>query len=74
MLGRVNNYELLISFAAMPIGYAAADPVAAAIGVRATMIGAAILTALPWAAVVMLPGIRNGTSLGTPEFGNRGKS
>lgn len=62
VLGRVNSSDLLISFAVMPIG------------VRATMIGAAVLTALPCAAVVMLPGGRNVTSLGTPEFGDRVKS
>jgi len=61
VLARVNSYDLLISFAVMPIGYAAAGPIAAAIGVRATMIGAAVLTAVPCAAVVMLPGIRNVT-------------
>ena len=42
-LSRLSAYDALGSWVLMPIGYAVAGPVAAAVGNRATFIGAAVL-------------------------------
>ncbi len=43
LLSRIASYDALGSWVLMPIGYAVAGPIAAAIGTRATFIGAAVL-------------------------------
>jgi hypothetical protein len=55
---RVDSYDWLISLVVMPAGYALAGPLAARAGDAATLIGAALLLAIPCTLVVALPGIR----------------
>jgi MFS family permease len=45
-LARVYSYDMMGSFVAIPIGQVAAGPIAAAVGVQATLIGAAALILL----------------------------
>jgi DHA3 family tetracycline resistance protein-like MFS transporter len=58
MLGRVSSLDWLISIGLVPISFALTAPVAAAIGVRATLVGAALLGGLVTAAAYFLPGMR----------------
>jgi MFS family permease len=45
LLGRVSSLDWLISIGLMPVSYALTGPVSAAVGVRATLIGAGVLGA-----------------------------
>jgi hypothetical protein len=69
---RVDSYDWLISLVVMPAGYAIVGPLAAAFGDPATLLGAALIIAVPCALVVLLPGIRavrrnpDGTIVGPP--------
>lgn len=58
MLSRVLSYDMLGSFVLMPIGVAAAGPVAAVAGERATLAGCAILTVLGTAPVLLSRDVR----------------
>jgi MFS family permease len=51
-LSRVSSYDALGSWVLMPLGFAAAGPVAAAIGYRATFIGAAAVVVVASALVL----------------------
>jgi MFS family permease len=55
---RVDSYDWLISLVVMPAGFALVGPLAARVGDRATLIGAALVLAIPCALVVLIPGIR----------------
>jgi MFS family permease len=57
MLGRVSSLDWLVSIALMPLSFALTAPVAAAVGVRATLIGAAVLGAAVTAGAYFLPGM-----------------
>ncbi len=59
VLSRVTSYDWLISFIAMPAGYAVAGPAAQHFGIPATLVAAAIILAGPSFAVVFLPGVRS---------------
>ncbi len=58
VLARANSFDWLLSIIAMPVGFAISGPLADHIGVRATLIGAAVIMAVPCALVVMVPGVR----------------
>jgi MFS family permease len=58
VLARANSFDWLLSIIAMPVGFAVSGPLADHIGVRATLIGAAVIMAVPCALVVMVPGVR----------------
>jgi MFS family permease len=58
-LSRVSALDWTGTLALNPLGFALAGPLAAAIGVRATLIGSAVLTALATLAVLAVPSIRN---------------
>jgi MFS family permease len=58
MLGRVSSLDWLISIALLPVSFALTAPVAAAIGVRATLVGAGILGAAITLGALFLPGMR----------------
>jgi len=45
LLGRVASFDALLSYALVPLSYAATAPIEAAIGVRATLIGAGLASA-----------------------------
>ncbi|MEU9143152.1 MFS transporter [Streptomyces sp. NPDC048349] len=57
-LGRVGSFDALISFAARPLGLAAAAPLAAVTGTAAPLLAAAALTAAANLSVLLLPGVR----------------
>jgi MFS family permease len=58
MLGRVSSVDWFVSTALLPLSYAFAAPVAQAIGVRETLIGAGVLGALVTFGFLFLPGMR----------------
>jgi MFS family permease len=59
MLGRVSSLDWLISIGLLPISFALTAPVAAAIGARATLVGAAIVGGVVTFGALFLPGMRD---------------
>ena len=59
MLGRVSSLDWLISIGLLPISFALTAPVAATIGVRATLVGAGIVGAVVTLGALFLPGMRD---------------
>ena len=59
MLGRVSSLDWLISIGLLPISFALTAPVAAALGVRATLVGAGLVGAAITLAALLLPGMRD---------------
>ena len=57
LLGRVSSLDWLVSIALMPLSFALTAPVAALVGVRATLIGAAVLGAAVTLGAYFLPGM-----------------
>jgi hypothetical protein len=57
-LSRVSSYDALGSFVFIPIGLAAAGPIADAIGTRAALLGAAALVVVPTALVLLSRDVR----------------
>jgi DHA3 family tetracycline resistance protein-like MFS transporter len=57
MLGRVSSLDWLISIGLLPISFALTAPVAAAVGVRATLVGAGLIGAAITLAALFLPGM-----------------
>ena len=68
-LGRVSSLDWFISIAGLPLSYALTAPVAALIGVRATLISAGLIGAGCTLAALFLPGMRavDGALTGRPE-------
>jgi MFS family permease len=58
MLGRVSSVDWFVSTALLPLSYGLAAPVAHAIGVRETLIGAGVLGAAVTFGFLFLPGMR----------------
>ena len=58
MLGRVSSLDWLISIALLPLSFALTAPVAAALGARTTLIGAAVVGGAITLAALFLPGMR----------------
>jgi MFS family permease len=58
MLGRVSSLDWLISIGFLPISFALTAPVAAAVGARATLVGAAVIGAAATLGALFLPGMR----------------
>ena len=65
-LSRVSSYDYAVSFIFMPIGYAIWGPLAAAIGVRTTLIVAGAIVIATKLVVVISPEIRRMGQVGTP--------
>ncbi|MFD7640039.1 MFS transporter [Kitasatospora sp. NPDC059795] len=59
MLARVSSLDWMISFIAMPAGYAAAGPVAEFLGTRTTLLAAAAVIGTPCVLLNLLPGVRS---------------
>ncbi|MGZ4414180.1 MAG: MFS transporter [Gaiellaceae bacterium] len=59
LLGRVSSLDWLISIGRLPVSYALTAPVAGLIGVRATLVGAALIGAAATAGAYFLPGMRD---------------
>ena len=58
LLGRVSSVDWFVSLALLPLSYALAAPVAAALGVRRTFIGAGVIGSVVTLAFLYLPGVR----------------
>ena len=59
MLGRVSSLDWLISIGLLPLSFALTGPVSAAIGVRATLVGAGITGAVVTFAALYVRGVRS---------------
>jgi MFS family permease len=59
MLGRVSSLDWLISIGLLPLSFALTAPVAAAIGVQATLIGAAVIGGVITLGALFLPHMRD---------------
>jgi MFS family permease len=59
MLGRVSSLDWLISIGLLPVSFALTGPVAAAVGARTTLVGAAVIGAAVTLAAYFLPGMRD---------------
>ncbi|GAA2345764.1 MFS transporter [Dactylosporangium salmoneum] len=59
LMGRVSSVDWFISIALVPLSYAMAAPVANAIGVQNTLVGAGVLGAAVTFAFLYLPGMRS---------------
>ena len=59
MLGRVSSLDWLISIGLLPLSFALTAPVAAALGARTTLIGAAAIGGAITLAALFLPGMRD---------------
>ena len=57
-LSRVDSFDWLVSICFLPIGQAAAGPLAEAVGRDATLTGAAVLIAISCAAALLAPSVR----------------
>jgi MFS family permease len=71
MLGRVSSLDWLISIGLLPVSFALTAPVAAAVGVRATLIGAAVIGATVTLGALFLPGMREIEQGDEPQPGRR---
>jgi MFS family permease len=58
LLGRVSSLDWFISIGLLPVSFAITGPVAAAVGPRATLIGAGVLGAAVTLGFLFLPGMR----------------
>jgi MFS family permease len=78
MLGRVSSLDWLISIGLLPLSFALTAPIAGLIGVRATLVGAAVIGGAATLGALFLPGmrdiegreadVRDGTLQVEPEF------
>jgi MFS family permease len=59
MLGRVSSLDWLISIGLLPLSFALTAPIAAAVGARATLIGAAVIGGVVTLGALFLPGMRD---------------
>ncbi|HEY2601900.1 MAG TPA: MFS transporter, partial [Thermoleophilaceae bacterium] len=59
LLGRVSSLDWLISIGLLPVSLALTGPVSAAVGVRATLVGAGLIGGLVTFAALYLPGMRD---------------
>jgi DHA3 family tetracycline resistance protein-like MFS transporter len=59
MLGRVSSLDWLISIGMLPVSFALTAPIAGAVGVRATLVGAAAIGGVVTLAALFLPGMRD---------------
>jgi MFS family permease len=59
LMGRVSSFDWFISIALVPVSYAVTAPIADALGVRQTLIGAGVLGALVTLGFLFLPGVRS---------------
>jgi MFS family permease len=68
MLSRVSSYDVLGSFALIPLGVAVMGPISGAIGVADTLIGAAVVVVLATVAVISVADVRNLRRLDAPTL------
>jgi MFS family permease len=65
-LSRVSSYDVLGSFALIPVGVAVMGPISGAIGVADTLIGAALVVVVATLAVISVADVRNLRRLDPP--------
>jgi MFS family permease len=70
-LSRVSSYDVLGSFALIPVGVAVMGPISDAIGVADTLMGAALIVVLATIAVISVSDVRNLRRLDVPLSGSR---
>ena len=70
-LSRVSSYDVLGSFALIPLGVAIMGPISHAIGVADTLMGAALVVVLATIAVISVADVRNLRRLDVPVSGAR---
>ena len=70
-LSRVSSYDVLGSFALIPVGVAVMGPISHAIGVADTLMGAALVVVVATAAVISVADVRNLRRIDTPPTGGR---
>lgn len=70
LLGRVSSFDWLISTALLPISFVLAGPIAEALGVRATLIGAGAIGGLATLGFLFLPGMRTLERAGSEVAGD----
>ena len=77
MLGRVSSLDWLVSIGLLPLSFALTAPIAALVGPRATLVGAALLGGVVTLGALFLPGMRDvegvageldGTRFGSTEL------
>ena len=59
LLGRVSSLDWLISIGLLPLSFALTAPVAAAVGARTTLVGAAVIGSVITFGAYFLPGMRD---------------
>ena len=59
LLGRISSLDWLVSIGLLPLSFALTGPVAAAVGVRTTLVGAAVIGAAVTLGAYFLPGMRD---------------
>ncbi|HEY3106640.1 MAG TPA: MFS transporter [Gaiellaceae bacterium] len=59
MLGRVSSLDWLISIGLLPLSFALTAPIVGLVGVRATLVGAALIGAVATFGALFLPGMRD---------------
>jgi DHA3 family tetracycline resistance protein-like MFS transporter len=71
LLGRVRSLDWLLSIGLLPVSYAVTGPIAGAIGVKATLVGAGVLGGIVTLAFMLVPGLyeteRDGSLNAAPE-------
>jgi MFS family permease len=70
-LSRVSSYDVLGSFALIPVGVALMGPISDAIGVAETLLGAAFVVVVATIAVISVPDVRNLRRLDPAPTGGR---
>jgi DHA3 family tetracycline resistance protein-like MFS transporter len=70
MLGRVSSLDWLISIGLLPLSFALTAPAASVVGVRATLIGAAVIGGIATIGALLLPGMRDieGVAAGAEKY------
>ena len=59
LLGRVTSLDWLVSLSLTPVSFALTGPIASAVGIRQTLVGAGVLGAGITIAFLFLPGMRD---------------
>jgi len=59
VLARASSFDWLLSIIAMPVGFAVSGPLADHIGIPTTLLGAAVLMAVPCFLITLVPGVRH---------------
>lgn len=67
LLGRVSSLDWLISIGLLPLSFALVGPAVSLVGVKATLVGAALIGAVATLGALFLPGMRDLETRGRPS-------